>query len=103
MIKITIASTDVRNMKGIAKASQKPYDLNFQVAYVHTCDKQGNANPYPEKTELMLDKDEKGSPISYPVGDYTLAPASIQIDRMGNIELRPVLTPLKTALSLKSA
>ena len=96
MIKITITSTDIRNMKGLAKASQKPYDLNFQVCWVHTCDRQGNANPYPEKTELMLDKDDKGNVISYPVGDYQLAPSSIQIDRQGNMDLRPVLVGLKT-------
>lgn len=103
MIKITITSTDIRNMKGISKTSQKPYDLNFQTAYVHTWDKQGHANPYPEKTELMLDKDTNGLPVSYPVGDYTFAPSSIQIDRMGNLDLRPVLTPLKAAHAVKLA
>jgi hypothetical protein len=82
-------------MKGVSKTSGKPYDLNFQTVWVHTVDRQGNQNPYPEKTELMLEKTEMGSAIFHAVGDYTLAPASIQIDRMGNLDLRPVLVPLK--------
>jgi hypothetical protein len=94
-IKITIASNDVRNMKGIGKVSQKPYDLNFQTAYVHTVDKSGNSNPYPEKVELMLDKDGNGNVLAYSVGDYDLAPASIYVDRQGNLALRPLLKPFK--------
>lgn len=92
-IKITVASNDVRNMKGIGKVSLKPYDLNFQTAYVHTVDKQGNANPYPEKIELMLEKDQVGNPLAYSLGDYELAPASIYVDRLGNLALRPLLKP----------
>jgi hypothetical protein len=92
MIKVTITSTDVRNMKGLGKVSQKPYDLNFQTMYVHTVDKMGNTNPYPEKTEIILDKDpNSGAALFYPAGEYVLSPASIQIDRMGNLDLRPVL------------
>jgi hypothetical protein len=92
MTKITIASSDIRNMKGVGKLSQKPYDLNFQTAYVHTSDKAGHLNPYPEKVELMLEKDSStGAPISYAVGDYVLADSSIYVDRQGNLALRPVL------------
>lgn len=96
MLKVTIPSTDVRNMTGIGKASLKPYDLNFQTGYVYTADKQGNLNPFPEKIELMLDKNPKtGFVESYPVGDYMLAPASIYVDRGGNLAIRPQLLPIK--------
>jgi hypothetical protein len=96
MVKISITSSDVRNMKGIGKTSLKPYDLNFQTAYVHTCDKSGNANPYPEKVEMMLEKDPaNGAVMSYTVGDYELAPASIYVDRQGNLSLRPLLHKFK--------
>jgi hypothetical protein len=94
MIKVTIASTDVRNQSGIGKASGKPYDMNFQTAYVHTMDKACNVNAFPEKVELVLDKNPvSGAVISYPVGEYLMAPSSIYVDRSGNLALRPLLVP----------
>jgi hypothetical protein len=98
MIKITIASTDVRNQSGIGKASNKPYDMNFQVVYVHTVDGQGNTNPFPEKVELVLDKDSSGKVISYPVGEFFMADSSIYVDRSGNLALRPRLMPARPAV-----
>jgi hypothetical protein len=95
MIKITIATTDVRNMTGVSKTSGKPYDLNFQQAWAHTVDKSGNPSLYPQKFELMLEKNAQGISVPYPVGEFQPAPSSIQIDRMGNIDFRPTLVPLK--------
>ncbi|WP_341676386.1 single-stranded DNA-binding protein [Comamonas thiooxydans] len=91
MIKISVTSTDTRNMRGNGKASGKPYDLYFQTAYVHTFDRNGKLNPYPEKTEIILDKDEQGNPLVYPAGDYILAPSSIEVSRNGDITVRPRL------------
>lgn len=102
MLKITVPSTDVRNMQGIGKASGKPYDLNFQIGYVYTCDKAGNMNPFPEKIELMLDKNPAtGLVASHPVGDYVLSDNSIYVDRGGNLAIRPQLTPIKASPSAR--
>lgn len=95
MIKVSVTSTEVRNQSGNAKATGKPYSLNFQEAYFHTHDRNGNPNPFPEKVEIILDKNEQGAALFYPVGEYTLSPASVYVDRGGNLALSPRLIPLK--------
>ena len=95
MIKISVTSTEVRNMRGNGKASGKPYDLNFQTVWAHTSDRNGNPNPYPEKVEIILEKSEQGAALFYPVGEYTLAPNSVFVDRGGNLSISPRLVPLK--------
>lgn len=94
MIQVSVTSTEVRNQRGIAKASGKQYDINFQTVWFHTHDKQGNKNPYPEKTEIILEKNEQGAALFYPVGEYTLAPGSLYVDRSGNLAVSPRLTKL---------
>ena len=97
MIQVSVTSTEVRNQSGNAKASGKPYSLNFQTVWVHTHDKTGKKNPYPEKTEIILDKNEQGAALFYPVGEYTLAPESIYVDRSGNLAVAPRLVAIKPA------
>lgn len=91
MIKVTVAQTTVREMKGIGKVSQKPYHLRFQTIYVHTVDKDGNPPPYPEKSEVILDTDQP----AYAVGEYQLHPSSVYVDRDGKVAISPRLTPIK--------
>lgn len=95
MIQVSVTSTEVRNQRGIAKASGKQYDINFQTVWFHTHDKQGNKNPYPEKSEIILEKDANGAALFWPVGEYTLAPSSLYIDRSGNLAVAPRLVSLK--------
>lgn len=90
MIKITVAQTTVKEVKGISAKTQKPYAMRFQTAYAHTLDKDGNAPPYPEKFEVILDHD---APAFTP-GDYTLSPSAIYIDQNGRLACAPRLTPL---------
>lgn len=97
MIKVTVTSPDVRNMSGNAKTSGKPYSLNFQTVWLHTFDKQGNPNPYPEKVEIILEKDQSGAALFYPVGEYIMHPSSIYVDRLGNVAVAPRLSAVKTA------
>lgn len=97
MIQVSVTSTEVRNQSGNAKASGKPYSLNFQTVWVHTFDRSGKKNPYPEKTEIILEKAEDGAPLFYPVGEYTLAPESIYVDRSGSVAVAPRLVPIKPA------
>ncbi len=97
MIQVSVTSTEVRNQSGNAKASGKPYSLNFQTCWFHTCDRTGQKLPYPEKAEIILEKDTDGAPLYYPVGEYTLAPSSVYIDRNGNLAISPRLTPIQRA------
>ncbi len=95
MIQVSVTSTEVRNQRGTAKASGKAYDLNFQTVWFHTHDRQGNKNPYPEKSEIILEKNEQGQALFWPVGEYTLSPSSVYVDRSGNLAIAPRLVPLK--------
>lgn len=99
MIQVSVTSTEVRNQSGNAKASGKPYSLNFQTVWVHTYDKSGNKNPYPEKTEIILEKNEQGAALFYPVGEYTLAPGSFYVDRSGNLAVSPKLIAKPAAVA----
>ena len=95
MIQVSVTSTEVRNQRGTAKASGKAYDLNFQTVWFHTHDRQGNKNPYPEKSEIILEKNEQGQPLFWPIGEYTLAPSSVYVDRSGNLAIAPRLVSIK--------
>lgn len=97
MLQISVTSTEVRNQSGNAKLTGKPYSLNFQTIWVHTVGKNGVKNPYPEKTEIILEKDANGAALYYTPGEYTFAPESIYIDRNGNVALSPRLVALKPA------
>lgn len=97
MIQVSVTSTEVRTQSGNAKATGKPYSLNFQTVWFHTCDRTGQKLPYPEKAEIILEKDADGAALFHPVGEYTLAPSSLYIDRNGNLAISPRLTPLQRA------
>ena len=95
MIQVSVTSTDVRNQSGNAKATGKPYSLNFQTVWMHTFAKDGSKNPYPEKVEIILDKDQQGAALFHPVGEYQLHPSSSYVDRNGNVAVAPRLVPLR--------
>lgn len=97
MIKVSVTSTEVRTQSGNAKATGKPYSLSFQTVWFHTYDRSGKPNPYPEKVEIILDKNDQGAPLFYPVGEYTLAPESVYVNRSGDLSLSPRLVALKPA------
>ena len=97
MIQVSVTSTEVRNQSGTAKATGKPYSMNFQTVWFHTVDRNGVKNPYPEKAEIILEKDAQGAALFYPVGEYTLAPQSVYVDRSGDLAIAPRLVPLKAA------
>lgn len=95
MIKVSVTSTDIRNQSGNVKATGKPYSLNFQTVWFHTFDRSGKPNPYPEKVEIILEKNEQGAPLFWPPGEYTLAPESIYVNRNGDLAISPRLVALK--------
>lgn len=94
MLKITITSTAIREMKGLGKQSGKAYHMAFQLGWIHTYEKDGQPLPYPEKIELMLDKAEDGAFLFHPAGEYTLHPSSIYVNADGKLSVAPRLLPV---------
>lgn len=94
MINVVVTSPDVRIQEGISKRTGKPYKLGIQTAYFHTLDKNGKPQPFPERSELLLESLPDGSFKSYPVGKYQLHPSSIYVDRAGALALSPRLAPV---------
>ena len=97
MIKVQIASTDVRRMTGNAKGTGKAYDMSFQDAWMFLTNREGQPEPYPTKVEVMLPKDKDGAALFYPVGNYQLHPSSIYVDQTGRLALSPRLVALAPA------
>jgi hypothetical protein len=91
MIRITVAQTTVRELKGTSKTTGRPYHMRFQNGYAHTVDKDNNAPPFPEKFEISLDTDQS----AYAPGDYQLHPSAVYVDRDGRLAISARLTPLK--------
>jgi len=89
-IKIVITSSETRNMKGVGKVSGKPYDLNFQTAYAFTVSKDGLVAEFPDKFEIILEKDQ----APYSKGSYTLSPSALFVSRDGRLEVAPRLVPV---------
>ncbi len=97
-MKITIAQTTLREMKGTSAKSGRPYHMRFQTGYAHTLDKDGNTPPYPEKFEISLDTDA----AAYAPGDYMLSPSAVYVDRDGRLAVAPRLTPWKSTQPAKA-
>jgi len=95
MIKVSIPVVQVRNMSGVGKTSGKAYNLDFQTVYFHTLDKAGKPAPFPEKVEIILEKNDQGQSIQYAVGEYQLHPSSIYVGRDGNVAVAPRLVALQ--------
>ena len=93
MIKIVITSPDVVNRAGIGKSSGKAYDFNIQTAHAFTMSDDGVMQEFPDKFEMILDKDQP----PFPRGHYTLSPSSVYVSRDGRLECRPRLVPVATS------
>jgi len=90
MIRITVAQSTVRELKGVSKNTGKPYHMRFQAGYAHTVDRDGNTPPYPEKFEISLGNDD----TAYQPGEYTLHPSAVYVDRDGRLAVSARLTPI---------
>lgn len=91
MIKVTIHSTEVRNQSGVSKTTNRPYNMDFQEAWLHLYDKAGKPEPYPVKIEISLEHNEQGAALFYKLGEYQLHPSSVYVDRSGNLAIKPRL------------
>lgn len=97
MLKVTVASAALDNISGVSKISGKPYSLFKQTVYFHTVDKEGVELMFPEKGNLLVERDAQGLGIPYPVGLYDVHPSSFKLDRNGSLEVatRLVRRPVK--------
>lgn len=87
MLKVTVASAALDNIAGISKISGKPYSLFKQTVYFHTVDKDGVELLYPEKGNLLVERDAQGNGLAYAPGIYDLHPSSFKLDRNGSLEV----------------
>jgi hypothetical protein len=94
MIKVSVPSAVVRNQSGIGKTSGKAYNMDFQTVYLHTVGRDGKVAPFPEKVEIILDRNEQGQPLPYAPGEYQLHPSSVYVGRDGNPAVALRLAPL---------
>lgn len=96
MIKIAITSPDIREMKGIGKASGKPYHMRIQTGYAFTINPaDGSVADFPDKFEIALEESQP----PYPRGTYTLQPSAVFVSRDGRLEVRPRLAPVPSKAS----
>jgi hypothetical protein len=92
MIKIEVKSEFVHVKQGTSTRTNRPYEIREQEAYAFVLDRDGNAQPYPQKVRIMLEKGQ----FPHPVGTYTLAPESLFVDRFDQISIRARLRPVST-------
>ena len=95
MNKVIITSTEVRHQSGNSKTTGKPYAMSFQTGWIQTFSRDGTPNPYPEKFEIILEKDKDGAALFHATGEYVLHPSSIYLDRQGNLAVAPRLASVK--------
>jgi hypothetical protein len=92
MIKIVVDSSEIVERRGVSKTSGNDYHLRIQTAYAFTVKDSGAVSQFPDKFEILLEKDV----APYAPGNYTLAPSAVFVGRDGRIELRPRLTAVPT-------
>ena len=90
MIRIVITSPEIREMQGVGKTSGKPYHMRFQTGHAFTVDKDGVVAEFPDKFEIILEKDQ----LPYARGNYQLQPSSFYVSRDGRLECSPRLAPM---------
>lgn len=93
MIRIVTSKEPARNIKGVGKTSGRPFDIDFQTAYAHLMDQNGELSEFPERFEFMLSEGQ----ILIPRTHYTLHPSSL-IVKAGNLVVGSVrLVPIQPA------
>lgn len=94
MLKITVETMVIDQKSGVAAKTGKPYSIREQEAWMYGIGRDGKQQPHPQKIKLTLDDDQKDP---YPLGTYTLDPASLYVDRFGQIAIRARLRAVAAA------
>lgn len=105
-MEIEIKSTNTGEFKISPKTGGKQFDAFTKVsqtAYVHgMLDQNGAPEPFPVRISIDLGTKEKGFRPAFPVGFYSVSPASFFIDRfdnlcLGRLSLVAIQSKLKVA------
>lgn len=91
-IRIEVKSTNLERRAVTQRSTGKQFTFDEQEAWAHTVDQQGTPHPYPQRIRITL---PKGQADAYPVGDYTLHPASFYVGNYGDLAMAVRLVPVK--------
>lgn len=90
MIKILIHKGEARTINYTNKNTGQPATLRAQEGYAFTVNQNGEAAPFPEKFDFLLDKDQ----APYAPGEYQLHPSAFFVDRNNRLGLSVRLAPM---------
>lgn len=84
MFKVQVETTVFDLKQGTSAKTGKPYSIREQEAWMYGFGRDGKQHPHPQKIKLTLDDDQQ----PYPVGTYQIDPASLYVDRFGQVAIR---------------
>lgn len=84
MLKVSVETEVVDVRRGVSAKTGKPYEIREQEAWMFGFGRDGQPQKHPQKIKLTLDDDQK----PYGLGGYILDPASIYVDRFGQVAIR---------------
>ena len=89
MVKVEVV-TSVFDMKsGTSARTGKPYSIREQEAWAYLVGADGKPHPHPQKIKITLGDDQQ----PYQPGNYILSPASLYVDKYGQLSIRASLSP----------
>jgi len=93
MLKVQVETTVFDLKQGTSAKTGKPYSIREQEAWMFGYGRDGKPQPHPQKIKLTLDDDQQ----PYEVGTYQIDPASLYVDRFGQVAIRVRLRQIAQA------
>jgi len=93
MLKVQVETTVFDLKQGTSAKTGKPYSIREQEAWMFGYGRDGKPQPHPQKIKLTLDDDQN----PYEVGTYQIDPASLYVDRFGQVAIRVRLRAIAQA------
>jgi len=84
MLKVQVETTMVDLNQGTSAKTGRPYSIREQEAWMFCYGRDGKPQPFPQKIKLTLDDDQQ----PYASGTYQIDPASLYVDRFGQVAIR---------------
>lgn len=97
-IRVLVKSVFVESIPMSGKNGKPDWFMRKQVIWVQLVDGSGSPDPYPSKSNVLLNRDD----APYPIGDYMVSPASFYVGSFDRLELGLKLIPA-SARSLEKA
>ena len=93
MLKVQVETTMFDLKQGTSAKTGKPYSIREQEAWMFGYGRDGKPQPHPQKIKLTLDDDQQ----PYETGTYQIDPASLYVDRFGQVAIRVRLRQIAQA------